>query len=160
MVPFRYLILVVTSLLFSTSILVIGQGDDDVRRVPLVDTSARVKQHRAGASGDLVPGEEDLRKILIQWDSIPGAISYEVCHNCDLGEVDDEGVPPSGGNKMHTVGVDMIRAGRPVFIQPGTPLGKNSFHVRANFDDGTKGPWSKERIFNVNEPGNALHEEL
>ena len=157
MLAFRYLVLV-TSLLSPANI-VLGQADDVVRLVPLVDTSARVKQHRAGASGDLVPGEEDLRKIIIQWDSIPGALSYEVCHNCDV----VEGVPQassSGGDSIHTVGVDMIRAGRPVFIQPGTPLGKNTFHVRANFDGGTNGPWSQERIFNVNEPGNALHEEL
>ena len=148
MFPFRYLVLA-TSLLYPAIIL--GQEDP---LMPLVDMSARVKQHRSGASGDLVEGEEELRKIIIQWDSIPGAMSYEVCHNCEV----VEGSPQPG--EIHAVDLDMIRSGRPVFIKPGAPLGKNTFHVRAKLDGGTDGPWSKERVFNVNEPGNALHEEL
>jgi hypothetical protein len=148
MLAFRYLALVI-SLLFPASIL----GNEDAL-TPLVDFSARVKQHRFGASGDLVEGEEEMRKIIIQWDAIPGAVSYDVCHNCPI----VEGSPQSG--EMHSVSVEAQRAGRPVFIKPNTPLGKNTFHVRANLAGGTNGPWSKGRVFNVDEPGNAVHEEL
>ena len=35
--------------------------------------TARIKQHRAGANGDLVEGEEHLLKAIIKWDAIPNA---------------------------------------------------------------------------------------
>lgn len=149
MSAFRYLVL----LCFLLS--PIGTlGQDDVA-APIVDLSARVKQHRFGAAGDLVEGEEEMRKIIIQWDAIPEAVSYEVCHNCVL----VEGQPEPAGEIL-PVGLELQRAGRPVFIKPNTPLGKNTFHVRAKLEGGKSGPWSDERVFNVGDPGNVVHDEL
>lgn len=146
----------VTYLLFLSSFVAKGFGQNIV---PLVDFSARVKEHRAGANGDLVAGEEGQRKIIIQWDSIPGALSYEVCHNCQV--TGEEGVlEPGEAGKIHTVNVGDVRAGRPVFVKSGTPIGRNTFHVRASVKEDEWGPWSKERVFNVNEPGNTVHNEL
>jgi hypothetical protein len=149
MIPIRYLLVLVTSLISPGRIL----GQDDPL-IPIVDMSARVKEHRFGADGDLVEGEEDMRKIIIQWDPIPGAASYEVCQNCQV----FEGSSHSG--ELHLISAENLRAGRPVFIKPNTPLGTNTFRVRAILEDGTDGPWSQERVFNVNEPGTAVHEEL
>ena len=47
---------------------------------PEINNSARVKQHRSGPNGDLVSGEEELRKIIITWKAVPNAAKYEVCH--------------------------------------------------------------------------------
>ena len=45
--------------------------------------TARIKQHRAGANGDLVEGGEHLLKAIIKWDAIPNAERYEICHHCN-----------------------------------------------------------------------------
>jgi hypothetical protein len=125
---------------------------------PIIDLSARVKEHRAGANGDLVAGEEEQRKIIIQWEEIPLALEYQVCHNCQA--TDEEGqLEPGETGKIHSVSKDSVRANRPVFVKPDTPLGRNTFHARASVK-GEWGPWSKQRVFNVDEPGNAVHDEL
>lgn len=129
-----------------------AQGDI----VPLVDRTARVKEHRFGANGDLVAGEEEMRKIIIQWNQIEGALAYQVCHNCR--KTTEDGVLEPG--EIQTVSPTQIRAGQPAFVKPGAPLGRNTFHVRASVEEGKWGPWSEERVFHVQDPGNAYHEEL
>jgi hypothetical protein len=124
--------------------------------VPVVDRIARVKEHRFGANGQLVPGEEGMKKIIIQWNEIKGAIAYQVCHNCR--KTDEDGVLEPG--EIHFVSLTATRAGRPAFMKPGAPLGRNTFHVRASVEEGKWGPWSEERVFSVQDPGNAHHEEL
>jgi len=157
--PFRYVVPIIGLLSLGG---IYGQEDDKIL-TPIVDLSARIKQHRFGASGQLVDGEEEMRKIIIQWNPIPGAISYDVCHNCRVLE-DSTGPQPdeggTGGGGLYLVNIDMTRDGRPAFVKSNTSLGKNTFHVRANLDGGKTTAWSQERIFNVNEPGNAVHEEL
>ena len=59
---------------------------------PELDAAARVKQHRAGAAGALVAGEEEQRKLIISWKRFEAATGYEVCHGCD---VDANGVRTS-----------------------------------------------------------------
>lgn len=128
-----------------------GFGKEDI--TPKVDMDARVKQHRSGARGDLVYGEEDKRKIIIQWDAIPGALEYQVCHNCKASKRKGELTP----GDLHSVDIETVRAGRPVFVKPDVQRGKNSFHVRASVQEGKWGPWSEERIFHVDEVGKAEH---
>lgn len=142
-----------SSLLFVLSFLIYQGLGQDV--IPVIDNLARVKEHRFGANGDMVAGEEEMRKIIIQWDTIPGALQYQVCHNCKM---TDDGVLEPG--EIHPVALDMVRAGRPVFVRPNTPLGRNTFHVRASVEEGKWGPWSEQRVFNVDAPGNAVHDEL
>jgi hypothetical protein len=119
-----------------------------------VDDVARVKEHRGGPQGDLVEGEEHMRKVLLQWDQVPGALGYEVCHNC---------VPSSDGElegDIIPVPADQTKAGRPVLVFKNAPLGINTFHVRASVKENEWGPWSDQRNFVVDEPGNIYHDEL
>ena len=134
----------------------ISQGQKEGVPVPNIDSEAWVKQHRAGAAGDLVAGEEDLRKMSVQWESVPGAYEYQVCVNCDL-----EADPSTWTIKPVPVGRAGERGGRPVFIYPGAPIGHNTFHVRVSLTDKEQfGHWSEPRHFNVGEVGRTLHEEL
>ncbi|CAB9518967.1 expressed unknown protein [Seminavis robusta] len=128
---------------------------NEIPPVPQVDQVARVKEHRRGANGDLVPGEENLRKLLLQWHAIPGALEYEVCHNCHISDSGDV----LEGN-INFVPTSKTKAGRPVFVFPNAPLGKNSFHVRVSVEAGVWGPWSEQRNFVVDEPGQVQHDEL
>jgi len=129
-------------------------GDDSA--IVHLDVSARVKQHRRGAEGNLVEGEEHMRKLLLQWDAVDGALGYEVCHNCQ----------PTTGSEVKNgelqgiitpVPVDQTKAGRPVFIFPNAPLGKNTFHVRVSTKKNEWGPWSAQRTFNVDEEVGTIH---
>ena len=43
---------------------------------PKFEATARVKSH-FHKNGQLVKGEEDLLKIIVKWDHVPGAKSYE-----------------------------------------------------------------------------------
>ena len=96
-----------------------------------------------------------MRKIIIQWDSIPGALSYQVCHNCRLGET---GMLEEMSGELHDVQVGVERAGRPVFVKSNAARGRNTFHVRASIEQGSWGRWSEPRSFDVHEPGNAHHQ--
>mmetsp|Transcript_41453 Transcript_41453/g.49731 ORF Transcript_41453/g.49731 Transcript_41453/m.49731 type:complete len:150 (-) Transcript_41453:412-861(-) len=110
--------------------------------IPDLARTARVKQHRAGAEGNLVIGEENLRKIIISWNEIRGA-SYEVCHMCSLGE---DGVhDPSVGT---LIPAPDTCGGKPCSVFPGAFIGLNSFRVRAS-TGGEWGAWSDERRFEV-----------
>ncbi len=143
------------SLLLQLAYLVFPTCGQDV--VPIIDASARVKEHRFGATGDLVVGEEAMRKIIIQWNEIPGALAYEVCHNCQT--TNQEGVLVLEPGEIHPASPSAQRAGRPVFVRSGTTVGRNTFHVRASVEEGKWGPWSEQRIFYVKDPGNALHDD-
>jgi len=57
---------------------------------PHLNHHLRVKQHRSGAQGDLVKGEEHLVKTIIGWVAFPGATEYELCIDCHI--EDDTGV--------------------------------------------------------------------
>ena len=56
-------------------------GDIDATR-PHLNKHLRVKQHRAGAKGDLVDGEEHLTKTIMGWAHFHEADSYEICMDC------------------------------------------------------------------------------
>lgn len=126
--------------------------------VPEVDEVARVKEHRRGASGDLVEGEEDMRKLLLQWESVPDAIGYEVCHNCDHDDGGEGEIIPVG------VGRKFEKGARPVLVRANVPFGRNSFKVRVSLKEGEWGPWSEPRIFYVDRDAlgqvDHQHEEL
>jgi hypothetical protein len=130
--------------------------------VPEMDHSARVKQHRQGARGDLVEGEEDLRKIKIQWKPVEDALEYQVCHNC----VFDEYSPEEESVTSVSVGREGECGGRPCFVLPGAPQGRNTFHVRVRTTTGDNADvvwseWSEPRNFNVGDHiGETYHEEL
>eukprot|EP00555_Chaetoceros_dichaeta_P014443 CAMPEP_0198264310 /NCGR_PEP_ID=MMETSP1447-20131203/15158_1 /TAXON_ID=420782 /ORGANISM="Chaetoceros dichaeta, Strain CCMP1751" /LENGTH=148 /DNA_ID=CAMNT_0043953199 /DNA_START=85 /DNA_END=531 /DNA_ORIENTATION=+ len=122
---------------------------------PIVGLDARVKQHRGGSHGDLVTGEEDLLKIIINWEAVNGAEKYEVCHNCVINEATGEREGDSG--TLNEVAADFTCGGRPCHILKGAPRGKNRYNVRVS----TKGYWSKyskHRNFNVAEVGDVQHE--
>ena len=130
---------------------------------PEFDDKARVKQHRAGAQGELVPGEEDLRKIILQWDHIAGAQEYQVCHECSQSLLEEDTDATTNKNeedgKIHNVSVGHECGGKPCFILPGAPLGYNAFHLRVKVGDEWS-EWSSPRNFFVKEPGTVSHEEL
>ena len=123
---------------------------------PKMDQRARVKQHRFGASGDLVAGEEELRKIIVYWEKTSGALGYELCHNCRVDDAtgvrldDDEG-------DVRPIPLDMTCAGNMCGVFPGAPLGKNRFNVRVQTSTGWS-LWSEHVNFFVDEPGHAEHE--
>ena len=123
---------------------------------PVIDKRARVKQHRAGAQGDLVSGEEHLRKIIVYWQPMPNALSYEICHNChvndDTGERRDEDV-----GFVYPVNLEDTCAGNMCYVFKGVPLGKNRFNVRVKTADEWSG-WSEHANFEVDEPGFPDHE--
>ena len=118
--------------------------------VPEIDIKARVKQHRAGAAGDLVAGEEELRKVIIQWDKVDGATGYEVCHNCK-GDV-EKIIPVEVGRKGEC-------GGRPCMVLPGAPIGYNTFQLRVKTSSGVS-DWGSARNFKVQDVGHVEHEEL
>jgi len=119
---------------------------------PEIDVSARVKQHRSGAGGDLVEGEEELRKVIVTWDKAYGASSYEICHNCVLNASGDliEGVAQSANSEC---------GAQPCSVHPAAPLGYNTFQVRAKTGAGWS-EWGTQRKFFVDEVGHVDHEEL
>lgn len=123
---------------------------------PIVGLGARVKQHRAGAQGDLVSGEEDLLKIIINWEAVDGAEKYEVCHNCVINDATGKREGDDSGT-LYKVAADFTCGGRPCHVLTAAPRGKNRYNVRVS----TEGYWSKyseHRNFNVAEAGNVQHE--
>jgi hypothetical protein len=110
---------------------------------PELHLTARIKQHRQGATGDLVEGEEALRKIILNWDPIVNAKAYEICHQCaasinshtgERQQEEDEDVDSLDGTVISVpVGRDGECGGLPCLVVPGTPLGWNTFHLRVQF---------------------------
>ena len=146
----------------SATILLFGWTTSALPAAPVIHQKARVKQHRAGAKGDLVEGQESLRKILVQWDSVPDALEYEVCHDCIM----ENGEPKEGEGKRTIVDLKSTRGGTPVHIVPGAPIRINTFHVRAKVATGDGEvwtEWSKPGNYDVHEDTSkawAEHQEL
>ncbi|KAL7527595.1 hypothetical protein ACHAXR_002027 [Thalassiosira sp. AJA248-18] len=121
--------------------------------------TARVKQHMH-RTGELVEGEEDLLKIIVKWDSIPHAESYELCQDCD--HIDEETGAETGAVEdgiIHSVGIgkEFTCGGQPCKILPGTRRGHNKFHLRVKTANGEVSAWSKHQNFDVQEPGTFGH---
>mmetsp|Transcript_29530 Transcript_29530/g.67894 ORF Transcript_29530/g.67894 Transcript_29530/m.67894 type:complete len:152 (-) Transcript_29530:279-734(-) len=125
---------------------------------PSIRHEARVKQHRSGANGDLVDGEEEMRKIIVYWDIIPDAVEYELCYGC---VVDNKtGIrhdDPKGGH-VFTIGISSTCGGVDMCKAiPNANLGKNVFNVRVKTNDGRWSRWSEGANFIVDEPGFSQH---
>ena len=112
-------------------------------------------------NGELIEGEEDLLKIIVKWDDIPGAEGYELCHECnhidestgaEIGAVDGT-IYPAG-----IVGRDRC-GGRPCKVMPGAPMGYNKYHLRVK-NGGKFSPWSNHQNFETLEEGSYDHTEL
>ena len=126
-------------------------------RISESDITARVKQHRAGPTGELVEGEEDKRKIILSWDHIRGAEAYEVCHECDID--DETGTRSTQFGTVTPIPTTQTCGDRPCMVFPGAPLGYNRFNVRVQVG-GEWSAWSKHRNYFVEELGFVDHEEL
>jgi hypothetical protein len=129
---------------------------------PVFDPNARVKQHRVKTTGELVEGEEALRKVLLKWDKVRGAEKYELCHNCE--NIDEEtgdtnGLIPSEKILSLGVGRQYECGGHACLVLPDAPSGYNKFHLRVQVGDEWS-KWSKGRNYRVDEPGTVEHEEL
>ena len=124
---------------------------------------ARVKQHRQGAQGNLVEGEEDLRKVILGWHAIPGVVAYEICHQC-VGRIEEAtGVERGDADigTIHETPPDHTCGGEPCLVLPAAPLGYNTFHLRYKTDEGGLwSPWSEMKRYNVKDVGHLTHEEL
>lgn len=119
---------------------------------PEINVRARVKQHRAGQHGDLVEGEEELRKIIVSWANVEGYVEYEVCHNCEF-SADGELIEGEASSANDTCG------GLPCYVKPGAPIGYNTFRVRVKTGEGWS-EWGTQGRYNVGEVGHAEHDEL
>jgi hypothetical protein len=162
-------------LLFTTTFSVIvdaAENPAEAPERPQFDLQARVKQHRRGAEGSLVPGEENLRKIILSWDRVENAEAYEVCHDChdiindDTGIISSKTTTPLLVDKDGIVKVFPLAVGRafecgmrPCLVLPGAPIGYNRFHIRVKVGSEWSA-WSKHRNFLVAEPGAVEHQEL
>lgn len=123
---------------------------------PHMETVARVKNH-FHRSGELVEGEEDMRKIIVNWKHYPKAAAYQVCHMCDM---DKSGVRLNEERgTVVDIEVGHECGGNPCMVLPGAPLGINSFSVRAQVGEEWT-PWSDQRNFDTRETGQSQHEEL
>mmetsp|Transcript_23005 Transcript_23005/g.33953 ORF Transcript_23005/g.33953 Transcript_23005/m.33953 type:complete len:170 (-) Transcript_23005:64-573(-) len=133
----------------------------DIARPEFNIYQARAKQHRRGAEGKLVEGEEHLRKIILGWYRIDGAEAYEICHQCvgrideNTGvEIDDSIGTIRRGGEITTCG------GQPCTVLPAAPIGYNRFHLRYQTKDGDWSSWSKVKNYKVEDVGHLEHEEL
>jgi hypothetical protein len=160
-------------LLSAVIILVVGtepkEEEDHLLFRPELHLTARIKQHRQGASGDLVEGEEELRKIILNWDPILNAKAYEICHLCSSiidshsgKRRQDDGEEEDGGDGGTVISIPVGRhgecGGMPCLVVPGVPLGWNTFHLRVQLtsndtedddDDDRWSLWSPVRNFHV-----------
>lgn len=128
---------------------------------PIVEDEARVKQHRSGAQGDLVAGEEHLLKAIIYWNPVRGAKIYEVCLGCSI--QDGERLSEEQG-RIETSEPGDTCGGRQCLVMPGTPRGINSYNVRVQTDEGWS-KWSEHANFLVDDSTIGMaphipHEEL
>ena len=119
---------------------------------PEVEPRARVKQPRGVQEG------EDFRlKAIIKWKQWEGALSYEVCHDCDID--DASGVRTSERGKTIASAVSYTCGGTPCAVFPDLTKGKHTYSVRANDAEGWS-RWSPRRNFIVEQHGFAEHSEL
>eukprot|EP00546_Thalassionema_frauenfeldii_P001971 CAMPEP_0178934440 /NCGR_PEP_ID=MMETSP0786-20121207/23863_1 /TAXON_ID=186022 /ORGANISM="Thalassionema frauenfeldii, Strain CCMP 1798" /LENGTH=170 /DNA_ID=CAMNT_0020612221 /DNA_START=66 /DNA_END=578 /DNA_ORIENTATION=+ len=146
----------------SCLVLLVWNSEANVARPEFHISAARVKRHFVkGSNGDLVEGEEHLRKVILIWHDVTDAKLYEICHQC-RGAVDESTgimVDPSIGRTLKD---DYIKTcgGKPCIVMPAAPLGYNRFHMRYQNNTGDWSPWSRFKNFNVQEPGHMEHEEL
>lgn len=95
---------------------------------------SRIKPHRQ-RSGDLVPGEEHLRKMIFGWEHERYADSYELLHLNDVnGLVSYKDTKECGG--------------KPCVVLPAIPLGMQRFQLRYSVK-GEWSDWSMVRSFNI-----------
>uniref|UniRef100_A0A6U4HP11 Lipoprotein n=1 Tax=Minutocellus polymorphus TaxID=265543 RepID=A0A6U4HP11_9STRA len=138
-------------------------GDEQPSRPEFSIYQARVKQHRQGARGDLVEGEEELRKIILGWHAIPSAAGYELCHQC-VGRIEEATGVEMGDAEIGTVHATTLQdtcGGEPCLVMPGAPIGYNTFHLRyKTADNGIWSPWSEMKRYDVQDVGHLQHEEL
>jgi hypothetical protein len=150
-------LLILGAILFTCSVVVAAPDR------PQFDLKARVKQHRRGAEGNLVHGEENFRKIILAWDRVSDAEAYEVCHDCDIDDGTGTRDSTMGDDKgevfPRAVGRNFECGDRPCLVMPGAPLGYNRFNIRVKVGSEWSA-WSKHRNFFVAEPGHVEHEEL
>ena len=128
---------------------------------------SRVKRHFQ-RSGELVGGEEHLRKIILGWYGIPQAQDYQICHQC-MQPIDNNDTDESKGDLTRTIDETVTMgtimdtamcADQPCVVIPAAPMGWNHFHMRYMVD-GEWSPWSTAKNFNVGEElGSIDHEEL
>ena len=111
-----------------------------------MEPAARLKQHRAGATGELVPGQEHLLKLTVFWNAIPDAQIYEVCLNCEIH--DNERLDPTVG-RLEVSDPQQTCGGRQCFIWPGADPGVNRVHVRVRTSDDRVSRWSDPGNFEV-----------
>lgn len=157
------LVAILAYLVALRSIVVVAQSSSSTHlKRPKFDLRARVKQHRAGAMGNLVPGEEELRKIILSWDHYPNVAGYEVCHNCIIDEDTGERNTNEEGTIIEIAIDDGGQCGgKPCLVLSGAPIGYNVFHLRyLTHREGEWSAWSKHRNFHVQEVGYVDHEEL
>ena len=102
---------------------------------PVLSPRLRVKQHRAGAEGNLVPGEEEFIKIILGWEFMETATAYEVCENCDIDSATGVRATTCGGT-VEWVDKDNTCGGQPCWVRKQCPVGINTFAVRATLKDG------------------------
>ena len=148
-----FLIFIIVTLIAST----LAYNANDV---PVLETSLRVKQHRAGERGELVEGEQDHLKVIVKWNPVASATAYEVCQNCNISTTSGERIGAAG--TVHPVKIDHTCGGLLCFIKPQCPRGINTFVVRAARalpGDERWTRWSDQMKFNVHTPGYAEHGE-
>ena len=98
-------------------------------------------------------GEEHLLKIILKWQAIPGADSYEICHDCDINEETGESGEIHDG-QLHGIDSTHTCGGLPCLTQFGVKRGMNKYHLRVI--GGGQGPWSTYQAFEVIEPGTNI----
>jgi hypothetical protein len=124
---------------------------------PKISNRARVKQHRFGATGQLVAGEEELRKIIVYWPPTVGALGYEICHNCSVDDATGVRSDENDGGVATAIAKGDTCGGTMCGVFPGAPFGKNRFNVRVQTSEGWS-LWSKHANFVVGEAGFSEHE--
>ncbi len=116
---------------------------------------SRVKKHMY-KTGDIIPEEADLRKLILGWHTVPDAEGYEICHNC-LDLIDDstgEEKANSEGNISDRITKTDVRCGgHPCTVMPAIALGDNSFHLRYKIG-GELMKWSKSKTYDIGDFGN------
>ena len=97
-----------------------------MRRPEFSIVQSRVKLHcEISAAGNLVQGEEHLRKVILGWHPIPGAEAYEICHQC-LGKINEytgEELSTPTDHELIPFSVDFTCGGNPCLVLPGAPMG-------------------------------------
>ncbi len=115
---------------------------------------SRVKKHMY-RSGEIIPEEADLRKLILGWHAVPDAEGYEICRNC-LDLIDDatgeERTSSDGSISDRIMKADLQCGGHPCIVMPGVSLGDSSFHLRYSIG-GELMKWSKSKTYDIGDFG-------